>query len=362
MAGNSIGVLFKLHTFGESHGAGVGGIIDGCPPGIEIDFDALQNQVNRRRPGQSALVTPRKESDQVEFLSGLVDNVSTGAPIAFLVRNENQQSSDYDALKDVFRPSHADYTYQVKYGIRDHRGGGRSSARETVSRVIAGAIAGQILQKENIRVSAFVTQIGPIKASAITNLPSLEEVDSNAVRCPDSLVAKNMISYLETLLDAGDTSGGIIQVIVEGVPAGLGEPVFDKLHADIGKAMLSINAVKGFEFGSGFEAAAMKGSEHNDSFYTDTEGKVRTKTNFSGGVQGGISNGEQITFKIAFKPVASIKTEQETITKDGYVKNISIQGRHDPCVVPRAVPIVEGMTCLIILDHLLRARTINPNF
>jgi len=362
MAGNSFGLLFKLHTFGESHGAGVGGIIDGCPPGIEIDFDALQNQVNRRRPGQSALVSPRKESDQVEFLSGLINNVSTGAPIAFLVRNENQQSADYDALKDVFRPSHADFTYQAKYGIRDHRGGGRSSARETVSRVIAGAIAAQILKKENIRVSAFVTQIGPLKTNTITSIPSIEEIDSNAVRCPDVLVAEKMISYLETLRDEGDTSGGIIQVIVEGVPAGLGEPVFDKLHADLGKAMLSINAVKGFELGSGFESATMKGSEHNDPFYNDAQGKVRTKSNYSGGVQGGISNGEQITFRIAFKPVASIKTSQKTITEAGVPTNISIKGRHDPCVVPRAVPIVEGMTCLVIVDHLLRAKAINPNF
>jgi chorismate synthase len=362
MAGSSIGVIFQLHTFGESHGIAVGGIIDGCPPNFKIDFDKLQSQVNRRRPGQSTIVSPRNESDKVEILSGVIDNVTTGAPIAFLVKNENQKSSDYNELKDVFRPSHADFTYQAKYGIRDYRGGGRSSARETVSRVIAGGIAAQILELENITIRAFVSQIGPIKLHPILKQPSLEEVDANLVRCPDAQIAAQMVEYIELLRDQGDTTGGEIQVIVEGVPAGLGEPVFDKLHADLGKAMLSINAVKGFEIGSGFSAVAMKGSEHNDAFYSDADGKVRTKSNHSGGIQGGISNGEQITFKIAFKPVASIKSAQQTINTDGESVDLSVKGRHDPCVVPRAVPIVEGMTSLVLLDHLLRAKAINPKF
>lgn len=362
MAGSSIGVLFKLHTFGESHGHGVGGVIDGCPPNFKIDFEKLQNQVDRRRPGQSSIVSPRNEADKIEFLSGIIDGITTGAPIGFLVRNENQQSADYNDLKDVFRPSHADYTYQAKFGIRDHRGGGRSSARETVSRVIAGGIAAQILEQQQIFIRAFVAQIGPVMLHPIANLPTLEEVDANLVRCPDAETASQMIRYIEHLRGLGDTTGGIIQVMVEGVPAGLGEPVFDKLHADLGKAMLSINAVKGFELGSGFSAAAMKGSEHNDAFYSDADGKVRTRTNHSGGIQGGISNGEQITFKIAFKPVASIKSLQQTINTDGESVDLAVKGRHDPCVVPRAVPIAEGMTSIVILDHLLRARAINPKF
>jgi chorismate synthase len=362
MAGSSIGVIFQLHTFGESHGLAVGGIIDGCPSNFKIDLEKLQKQVDRRRPGQSNIVSPRNESDKIEILSGVIDAITTGAPIAFLVKNENQKSADYNDLKDVFRPSHADFTYQAKYGIRDHRGGGRSSARETVSRVIAGGIAAQILELENITIRAFVSQIGSIKLNSILKQPSLEEVDANLVRCPDAEAAAKMIEYIEYLRDLGDTTGGEIQVIVEGVPAGLGEPVFDKLHADLGKAMLSINAVKGFEIGSGFSSVSMRGSEHNDAFYTDDDGKVRTSTNYSGGIQGGISNGEQIIFKIAFKPVASIKSTQQTINSDGESVDLSVKGRHDPCVVPRAVPIVEGMTSLILLDHLLRARAINPKF
>ncbi len=358
MAGNSFGKLFRVHTFGESHGEALGGIIDGCLPGIELDFEAIDMQLQRRRPGQSSISTPRTEGDQVEFFSGLLEGVTTGTPIAFAIRNNNSKSTDYESLKDVFRPSHADFTYQSKYGIRDHRGGGRSSARETVSRVVAGAIAEQILSKHGIQITAFVSQVGPVKMPFIDNRPHRAEVDKNIVRCPNEASATEMIAYIEKMKTEGDSAGGIITVIADGIPAGIGEPVFDKLHADLGKAMLSINAVKGFEIGSGFGSVTMKGSEHNDSFYKDQDGNIQTRTNHSGGIQGGISNGANIYFNIAFKPVASILQEQQTINGEGEPAIIKIEGRHDPCVVPRAVPIAEAMTALVLIDHLLRANAI----
>ena len=361
MAGNSFGTLFKLSSFGESHGTAIGGIIDGCPPGLTIDFDAIQHQLDRRKPGQSSITTARKESDTVQFLSGIFEGKSTGTPIGFIIPNQDQQSADYAALKDVYRPSHADYTYEAKYGIRDYRGGGRSSARETACRVVAGAVASQFLETKHIRISAFVSQVGSISSEIPMQLPSESQVDANIVRCPDLYAASKMEALILEMKQAGDTVGGVITCMIEGVPAGLGEPVFDKLHADLGKAMLSINAVKGFEIGNGFSSVTMKGSEHNDVFNRDAAGKIRTHTNHSGGIQGGISNGEIIWFKVAFKPVASIAMKQETLNTSLEKTQIEIPGRHDPCVVPRAVPIVESMAALVIADHFLRAQAINPN-
>ena len=361
MAGNSFGTLFKLSSFGESHGTAIGGIIDGCPPGLTIDFDAIQHQLDRRKPGQSSITTARKESDTVQFLSGIFEGKSTGTPIGFIIPNEDQKSADYAALKDVYRPSHADYTYEAKYGIRDYRGGGRSSARETACRVVAGAVASQFLETKHIRISAFVSQVGSISSEIPMQLPSESQVDASIVRCPDLQAASKMEALILDMKQAGDTVGGVITCMIEGVPAGLGEPVFDKLHADLGKAMLSINAVKGFEIGNGFSSVTMKGSEHNDVFNRDAAGKIRTHTNHSGGIQGGISNGEIIWFKVAFKPVASIAMKQETLNTSLEKTQIEIPGRHDPCVVPRAVPIVESMAALVIADHFLRAQAINPN-
>lgn len=360
MAGNSFGKIFKVHTFGESHGIALGGIIDGCLPNVELDFEAVSKQLSRRKPGQSDISSPRKEDDEVEFLSGLFEGKTIGTPIAFMLRNNNSKSADYDHLKDVYRPSHADYTFEQKFGIRDHRGGGRSSARETVSRVVAGSIAEQILEIHHIKITAFVSQVGEVKMNRIANRPSRSDVDKTMVRCPDQTVATEMIALIQKMRDEGDSVGGVITCIVEGVPAGLGEPVFDKLHADLGKAMLSINAVKGFEIGSGFAAAAMKGSEHNDAFVKNERGEISTKSNYSGGIQGGISNGENIYFRVAFKPVASIKKQQDTMSKSGESVQVNIEGRHDPCVVPRAVPIVEAMTALVLVDHLLINNTIKP--
>ena len=361
MAGNSFGTLFKLSSFGESHGTAIGGIIDGCPPGLTIDFDAIQHQLDRRKPGQSSITTARKESDTVQFLSGVFEGKSTGTPIGFIIPNKDQQSADYAALKDVYRPSHADYTYEAKYGIRDYRGGGRSSARETACRVVAGAVASQFLKTKHIRISAFVSQVGSVSSKIPMQLPSESQVDASIVRCPDLQAASKMEALILDMKQAGDTVGGVITCMIEGVPAGLGEPVFDKLHADLGKAMLSINAVKGFEIGNGFSSVTMKGSEHNDVFNRDAAGKIRTQTNHSGGIQGGISNGEIIWFKVAFKPVASIAMKQETLNTSLEKTQIEIPGRHDPCVVPRAVPIVESMAALVIADHFLRAQAINPN-
>jgi chorismate synthase len=357
MAGNTFGTLFRLTSFGESHGAALGGVIDGCRPGIEMPYEAINAQLARRRPGQSALSTPRKEQDEPEWLSGIFERKTTGAPIAFIVRNTNQQSGDYETLKNVYRPSHADFTYEQKYGIRDHRGGGRSSARETVARVIAGTLAEEILKREGIRICAWVSAVGWHELPFSNQTYSRTEVDSSSVRCPDESLSKQMMQAIEQAKSEGDSLGGIITCRIDGVPAGLGDPVFDKLHADVGKAMLSINAVKGFSIGTGFEAARMKGSEHNDAFVLKSD-KPGTKTNHSGGIQGGISNGEPIWFRVAFKPVASIARVQETGTQTGEMTELSVQGRHDPCVGPRAVPIVESMAALVVLDHLMRQQAI----
>jgi chorismate synthase len=348
MAGNTLGTLFRLTTFGESHGKAIGGIIDGCPPGLEIDVNAIQLALARRRPGQSNLTTQRNEQDQIQILSGVFEGKSTGAPIGFMIENNDQRSADYDALKDVYRPSHADYTYQAKYGIRDYRGGGRSSARETATRVAAGAIAAAVIPK--VQVRAFVSQVGHVSMPEITQMPSIQDIERNLVRCPDEGAAQEMAHLIARYRDQGNTVGGIVSCMVTGVPAGWGEPVFDKLHADLGKAMLSINAVKGFEIGSGFAAAAMTGSQHNDAFNPD----FSTQTNHSGGIQGGISNGAPLLFRVAFKPVATIKQAQKTVTSTGEDITLKAKGRHDPCVVPRAVPIVEAMTYLVLADHYLR--------
>lgn len=352
MAGNTFGTLLKLTTFGESHGEAIGGILDGLPAGIALDMQAIQDELNRRRPGQSALVSPRNEADTVQFLSGLFEGKTTGTPLAFIIPNTNKQSSDYDHLASTFRPSHADYTYDKKYGHRDHRGGGRSSARETASRVVAGAIAKQLLPA--ISIQAYVSSVGPIALQADYQLYDLTTTESNAVRCPDAQTAQQMEDYIRTVQAEGDTVGGVISCVIQGVPAGLGEPVFDKLHAELGKAMLSINAVKGFEIGSGFEGSSQKGSQHNDLFNPDGS----TQTNHSGGVQGGISNGMPIYFRVAFKPVATLMQDQQTITNQGIATTIEGKGRHDACVVPRAVPIVEAMAALVLADFTLRHQAI----
>lgn len=355
MAGNSFGKLFTLTTFGESHGEALGGIIDGCPAGLEIDLSFIQSELDRRRPGQSHIVTQRKESDKVEFLSGIFENKTTGTPIGFMIRNEDQKSGDYVHNIDSYRPSHADYTYEAKYGVRDHRGGGRASARETANRVVAGSIAKLILKRSNISIQAYTSQVGDIKLLKDYHDLDLTKIDSNIIRCPDQLIAETMISKIEQTRKAGDTIGGTISCVIKGAPVGLGEPVFDKLHADLGKAMLSINAVKGFEYGSGFEGVKMNGSLHNDEFMIDND-EVGTRTNHSGGIQGGISNGEDIYFKVAFKPVATIMQMQKTINSKGEEVEIAGKGRHDPCVLPRAVPIVEAMAAIVIVDHLLRSK------
>lgn len=352
MAGNSFGNLFKLTTFGESHGVAIGGVIDGCPAGIELDLNAVQLELNRRKPGQSAIVTQRKEPDEVEFFSGIFEGKTTGTPIGFAIRNTNQKSKDYSHIKDSYRPSHADYVYDQKYGFRDYRGGGRSSARETASRVVAGAIAKQLLG--SVQINAYVSQVGNIRMEKPYQELDFSLTESNPVRCPDLEMAKKMEAYIKEIRKQGDTIGGVITGVVQQVPIGLGEPVFDKLHAELGKAMLSINAVKGFEYGSGFEGVRMKGSEHNDQFNSDGS----TKTNYSGGIQGGISNGMDIYFNVAFKPVATVIQGYETIDKAGNKVQTQGKGRHDPCVVPRAVPIVEAMTALVLADYLLLNRTI----
>ncbi|MEO1032116.1 MAG: chorismate synthase [Bacteroidota bacterium] len=351
MAGNSFGKLFKLTTFGESHGTAIGGIIDGCPSGLKLDFDAIQNELDRRRPGQSKIVTQRKEPDSVEFLSGIFEGVTTGTPIGFVIKNTNQKSKDYSHIKDVYRPSHADYTYDKKYGVRDYRGGGRSSARETACRVVAGAIAKQLLS--TVQIHAFTSSVGDIFIDKPYQELDFSKIESNAIRCPDEASAERMIKKVKEVKKQGDTIGGTITCVLQNVPVGLGEPVFDKLHAELGKAMLSINAVKGFEYGSGFCGAKMMGSEHNDKFNEDGS----TQTNLSGGVQGGISNGMDIYFRVAFKPVATTLQKQETINSSGETVEMQGKGRHDPCVVPRAVPIVEAMAALVLADYLLLDRT-----
>ena len=350
MAGNSFGNVFKLTTFGESHGLAIGGVIDGCPAGISIDFDAIQREMDRRKPGQSKIVTQRKEPDTVEFLSGIFEGITTGTPIGFIIKNSNQKSKDYSHIKDVFRPSHADFTYTEKYGQRDYRGGGRSSARETACRVVAGAIAKQFLN--SIEINAYTASVGAIALNKNYQDLDLSKTESNAVRCPDPVMAEKMIDRIKAIRKEGDTIGGTVSCVIKNVPIGLGEPVFDRLHAQLGKAMLSINAVKGFEYGSGFEGVRMKGSEHNDIFNNDGS----TKTNRSGGIQGGISNGMDIYFNVAFKPVATVMQAQETIDKDGNAVEMHGKGRHDPCVVPRAVPIVEAMAALVLADFMLLNR------
>ena len=354
MAGSSFGEIFKLSTFGESHGIAIGGVIDGVPANFELDFESIQKELDRRKPGQSSIVTQRKESDAVQFLSGIFEGKTTGAPIGFVILNENQKSNDYDHLKEAFRPSHADFTYQEKFGIRDYKGGGRSSARETASRVVAGAIAKQMLQSIGISFSTYVDQIGAIRFNSVDFFES-NLIESNVIRCPNAQVAAEMEELIRVIRKEGDTIGGAIRCVIENVPIGIGEPVFDKLHAELGKAMLSINAVKGFEIGSGFSAITMRGSEHNDLFKTDGT----TKTNHSGGIQGGISNGMPINFRVAFKPVATLMQDQLSINTMGEEVTIAGKGRHDACVVPRAVPIVEAMAAITILDFYLRNKSIH---
>jgi len=349
---NTIGKLFTFTSFGESHGKGIGGIVDGCPSGIQLDEGFIQHELNRRRPGQSDISTPRKEDDTVEFLSGIFEGKTTGTPIAFVIWNENQHSSDYDALKEVYRPSHADYTYQQKYGIRDHRGGGRSSARETASRVVAGAIAKLVLKDLGIKITAYTSQVGPIAMSQGYESTDLELIESNIVRCPDQETADKMIDYIKQLKEEGDSTGGIISCVIKGVPVGLGEPVFDKLQARLAQAMLSINATHGFDYGRGFEGVSLKGSEMKDEF-VKVDDKVTTKTNNSGGVQGGISNGQDIYFRVLFKPVATIAKKQDTLDIHEKEVELEARGRHDPCVLPRAVPIVEAMAAITLLDLYL---------
>ncbi len=351
MAGNSFGTLFRVTTFGESHGEALGGIIDGCPPGIEIDFNAIQKDMQRRKPGQSAIVTQRKEEDEVQFLSGIFEGKTTGTPIGFIIPNTNQKSDDYGHIKTAYRPSHADYVYEKKYGLRDYRGGGRSSARETASRVVCGAVAKQVLK--DVKINAFVSSVGDIFIDKPYQALDFSLTESNPVRCPDPETAEKMEARIREIRKEGDTIGGTVTCVIQNVPVGLGEPVFDKLHADLGKAMLSINAVKGFEYGSGFCGARMKGSEHNDQYNTDGT----TKSNLSGGIQGGISNGMDIYFRVAFKPVATIMQTQETLNSEGNIVEMQGKGRHDPCVVPRAVPIVEAMAAIVLADFLLINKT-----
>ena len=353
---NTFGNIFTLTSFGESHGKAIGGIIDGFPAGIRIDEDFVQNELARRRPGQSALTTGRKEADTVEFLSGIYEGVSTGCPIGFVVWNTNQHSSDYDNMKDVFRPSHADFTYTQKYGIRDHRGGGRSSARETISRVVGGALAKLALKEIGVQITAFTSQVGTLALDKSYTQYDLRHIEDNPVRCPDPVLARQMEELILRVKGEGDTVGGTVSCIIQGCPVGLGEPAFGKLHAALGNAMLSINAAKGFEYGQGFGSMELRGSQQNDVFYNEN-GHIALRTNRSGGIQGGISNGEDIYFRVAFKPVATILMEQPTVDKEGNETILTARGRHDPCVLPRAVPIVEAMAAMTILDYYLLNKT-----
>ena len=357
MAGNSFGEIFRVTTFGESHGKAIGAVIDGCPSGLKLDLDFIQAQLDRRKPGQSAITTQRKESDTFQILSGVFEDHTMGSPIAVIINNEDQKPEDYSHLKETYRPSHADFTYEMKYGMRDYRGGGRSSARETAARVIAGAIAQLFLKRSGVQIQAYVSGVGSVKLEKGYEQMDLAKTDSNIVRCPDTEVSEKMIALIQETRAKGDTVGGIVTCVIKGCPVGLGEPVFDKLHADLGKAMLSINAVHGFEYGSGFAGTQKNGSENNDLFYSTNENRIETKTNFSGGIQGGISNGMDIYFNVAFKPVATLMQTQQTVDRDGNETEVKGKGRHDPCVVPRAVPIVEAMAALVIADHLLRQRT-----
>ena len=366
---NSTGNIFRLTTYGESHGAAVGGVIDGMPAGIEVDMDFIQAELNRRRPGQSRLVTARKEADEVELLSGVFEGRTTGCPIGFIVRNTNQHSNDYDNMRQLYRPSHADYTYTQKYGIRDHRGGGRSSARETISRCVGGALAKLALRQLGITVEAYTQQVGHIMLPGTYQDYDLEERERNAVRCPDPATADTMAQLITQVKGEGDTIGGVIACVIKGCPVGLGSPAFGKLHAALGAAMLSINAVKGFEYGQGFAGVTQRGSEQNDIFVPETSSEdtlcshsrkgITTQTNRSGGIQGGISNGQDIYFRVAFKPVATLLMEQPTVTLDGQPTTLTARGRHDACVLPRAVPVVEAMAAMVILDHYLMNKTVH---
>ncbi len=355
MTGNSFGKAFTISTFGESHGKAIGVVIDGCPAGLTIDEAFVQSELNRRRPGQSNIVTQRDERDTAEILSGVFEGKSTGMPIMLLIKNEDARSKDYSHIATKFRPSHADFTYQVKYGLRDYRGGGRSSARETAARVAAGAVAKLFLQQHGVRIYGYVSQVGELKINKPYQELDFSQTETTPVRCPDLEVAEKMIALIKQVRKEGDTIGGIVECVIQGCPVGLGEPVFDKLHADLGKAMLSINACKGFEYGSGFEGVKMRGSAHNDIFVNEA-GNIKTQSNHSGGVQGGISNGMDIYFKVAFKPVATIVPAQDSVDEEGNYAEIVGKGRHDPCVLPRAVPIVEAMAALVLADHFIRQR------
>jgi chorismate synthase len=354
--GNSFGKLFKITTFGESHGAALGVIIEGCPAGLQIDPDQIRDEMQRRKPGQSKITTQRKEEDEIQILSGIFEGQSTGTPIGIVIPNSDQKSKDYSHIADKFRPSHADYTYFEKYGIRDYRGGGRSSARETAARVAGGAIAKQFLATKGVTIQAFVSQVGDLSLQKNYTELDLSQAEENIVRCPDPATAEKMIELIDSVRLERDTIGGVVTCVIKNTPVGIGEPVFDRLHAELGKAMLSINAVKGFEYGSGFEGVKMRGSQHNDAFVKDGD-TVHTTTNHSGGIQGGISNGEDIYFRVAFKPVATIMQDQESLNEAGETVIVSGKGRHDPCVVPRAVPIVEAMAALVIADYVLLAKS-----
>lgn len=354
--GSIYGKIFQISTFGESHGAAVGVVVTGCPAGVDFDLDFIQSELDRRKPGQSRITTQRKEADSVEVVSGVFEGKTTGTPIAMLVWNGDQRSKDYSHIADQFRPSHADFTYQEKYGIRDYRGGGRSSARETVARVAAGALAKLVLRQLGVKITAYVSQVGTLKLSTPVEQLDLSVTETNAVRCPDPKLAEEMFTYIDEIRKQGDSVGGVVSAYITGCPVGLGEPVFDKLHAELGKAMLSINAVKGFEYGSGFAGVELRGSQHNDIIVKDETGKVSTVTNHSGGIQGGISNGEPIYFRVGFKPVATIMQDQDSLNESGEKIVVSGKGRHDPCVVPRAVPIVEAMSAIVLLDFYLRNR------
>ncbi len=352
---NTLGRVFRLTSFGESHGAAIGGVIDGCPAGLKVDVTLVQQDLDRRKPGQSHITTQRNETDQVEFLSGIFEEYTTGTPIGFIIRNKDHHSADYNDLKDVYRPSHADFTYDQKYGVRDHRGGGRSSARETIARVVAGAIAKQLLESQGIKINAWVSQVGEIALTKAYQDLDLSLTESTIVRCPDPETSERMIARIEEAGRNHDTVGGVVSGLITGVPAGWGEPVFNKLHADLGHAMLGINAVKGFEYGSGFAGTELSGSQHNDIFIKKDD-KISTLTNHSGGIQGGISNGQDIYWRVAFKPIATLLKEQKTVDKDENETTINPKGRHDPCVLPRAVPIVEAMAAIVLADHYLLAR------
>lgn len=360
MAGNTFGHLFRITTFGESHGGGVGVVVDGCPPGLEISQEEIQKELDRRKPGQSSITTQRAEQDTIHILSGIIDGKTTGTPLLLLAYNKDAKSEDYLHLKDLYRPGHADYTFQKKYGVRDWRGSGRASARETLGRVAAGAIAKKYLkEKLGIEILSYVEQVGDIKTAVDFNHVTIDAIESNSVRCPDQQIAEKMITLIESVRNDGDSIGGVVRGVIKNVPLGLGEPVFDKLPADLAKAMMSINAVKGFEIGSGFEGVTMRGSQHNDEFYLDNQGNVKTKTNNAGGTLGGISNGETIYFRIAIKPVSTIRKQQNTVNKNDEEVTVAATGRHDPCVLPRVIPIVDAMSALVILDHYLRHKAQN---